>query len=231
MTRRALFLLLFIACGAQVRAQTPSEPDAQEILRKVAERFNQVHDYSADITAEIKFDKMRFPRMEAMVSFKQPDKMAVEPKAGSFAMIPRDAVGFNPNTLVKENYDAVVQGRETVNGVDCWKVKLLARSDTVRMQRLLLSVDPQYWIVKRVNVTPDKGGTIDALFEHQLQQGKYLMPSKITLTMDVPTLGRMKPAQGAPAEGQKGMVIVTYGNYRINEGISDEVFKRAKVKK
>ena len=47
----------------------------------------------------------------------------------------------------------------------------------------------------------------------------------------MPTLGRMKPPQGAPAEGQKGMVTVTYGNYRINEGISDEVFKRAKVKK
>ncbi len=231
MTRRALFLLLCIACGSPLGAQTPPEPDAQEILRKITERFNQVRDYTADIAAEIRFEKMRFPKMEAVLYFRQPDKIAVEPKEGSFAMIPRDAVGFNPNLLMKENYDAVVQGRKAVGGADCWKVKLLARSDTVRMQRLMLYVDPQYWIARRISVTPDKGGTVDALFDYQLQEGRYLMWSKITLSMDVPTLGRMRPPQGAAAEGQKGTVTVSYSNYRINKGISDEVFNRAKAKK
>lgn len=211
----------------------PAEAQQQEfsadfVLKKMKERFNEVKDYTAELTAEVHFEKMRLPKMEAVIYYKQPDKYHFEPKGGSFAMLPKDAVAFNPSTLATEMYDVVVQGRERVGNVDCVKVKMLAKSDSLRMQRLLLYVDPQFWVVKKLSTTPDKGASAEALFDHELVQNKYLMNSKITLTIDAPAFNMRKFKEGAAMDQQRGTVVVTYANYKVNTGLSDELFKKKK---
>lgn len=225
---RSSAIIFFTAFLLSAFAQT--EPSAGDILKKMRAQFELIDDYTADLGAVINFEKVRIPKMEAKIFFKQPDKIHVEPKEGSFAMFPRDVIGFNPTELVVEKYDAVVQGREMVGNINCYKVKLLAKADTMRLQRLMLFVDPQYWVVKKLSTTPDRGGSAEAMFEHQLIDNKYIMPTKITLSIDVPGIASMKQTPGAPQqmEEKKGTVIVTYKNYKVNTGLSDELFLKKK---
>ena len=235
MNRIAIFTLLLFSISNHdfpSFSQTASEPSAEKILQNLKERFNETKDYTADLSAEIHFEKMRIPKMEAKIYFKQPNKVHLEPKSGSFAMFPKDAVAFNPSDFAVERYDVVVQGRESINGVNCYKVKLLAKSDMIRLQRIMMYVDPQFWVVKKLSTTPDKGGSADAVFDHQLVQNKFLMTSKITITIDAPTFGSRKRQPDQPqVEPQKGTVIVTYGNYKVNVGLSDDLFKKDVKKK
>ena len=223
MMQRLAPILLLVLFSVDAFAQ--AEPTPEEILNNLKKKFELVKDYTADISTEVHFEKMRIPKMEAKVYSKQPDKVHFEPKSGSFAMFPREAVGFNPSLFVKEQYDAVVQGREIWSNVNCYKLKLLAKADSVRLQRITLFVDPEYWIIKKIVTSPQRGGDVEVQFVHQLIDNTYLMPVKITLFMEAPSFGK-KSAQGAtPPEIKKGSVVVTYSNYVINKGISDSIFK------
>lgn len=224
-----IFSVYFLFSFQKVRSQ--NEPSADQILKNITDRFNQVSDYTADISAEVNFEKMRIPKMEAKVYFKRPDKIHFEPKSGSFAMFPKDAVAFNPTELIKDRFDAVIQGREMLKGINCVKVKLLAKSDTTRMQRLMLYVDPQYWVVKKMSTTPDRGSSAEVTFDHQLIENKYVMPSKITIEMEAPTFGRRRQQDQPQTETKKGSVVVSYSNYKVNTGISDDIFKKESSKK
>ncbi len=220
--------ILFIIFGS-VAAMAQTDPTVEEILKNIKAKFDQVKDYTADLTAEIHFENMRIPKMEAKMYFKQPDRVHFEPKGGSFAMFPKDAVGFNPTEFMTANYDAVVQGREMIGNVNCYKLKLLSKTDTVRIQRMMLYVDPQFWVVKKIATSPQRGGDVDVHFDHQLIDSKYLLPVKITVSMDAPSPGRKQQLNsGIAGEAKKGSVVITYQNYAVNRGISDAVFDKKK---
>jgi len=178
---------------------------------------------------------IKTPPMTAKLFFKKPDKVHIE--SSGFAMLPRDAVAYNPMAFNEDLFDAMLQGEEAVGGVRCLKVKLLAKSDTVRLQRAMLYVDPARWLVLKMTTDPAQGGSADITFAYAYIDNAYFLPSKISLQMINPTGFRGPKGPGmkmdAPAAGDKrrASVSLVYSNHRVNKGIPDAIFKKDGNKK
>lgn len=238
----ALAALLLLAAGPRARAQQrgtsagasasntaspQGKPDAAAIIGEIQRRFAQIRDYSADMTARIDMPGVKVPEMKATIHFKQPDRMKLDAKG--FAMLPRDVVLFNPSMLSQENYDMVVQGEEVVDGAPCWKLRLMATSDTLRIQRMLLYVSKATGSIVRMASDPDKGTPADARFTYVTIDGRHELPARIVLRFEPPEQSMMNPMQkpGRKIERGPATIVVTYANYRVNKGIPDSVFKEA----
>ena len=216
-------------------AQTPVT--ASNVLANVGREFDKVNDYTVDLSAVIDMPGMKVPPMKARMWYARPDRMHLE--TDGFAMLPRDAVALNPRIFSEDLYDAVLQGEESINGTRCLKLKLLARSDTLRLQRVMLFVDPTRWIILKMNTDPSQGGSAEISITYAYVDNKYFMPSKVLLRMQTPEgAGRGMMRKKFPPKGegaadkanQPSTVTLSYTNYRVNKGIADEVFMRDKEK-
>jgi hypothetical protein len=228
MKLRTLFLVLVLFPLALFTVQAQKNVSPGEALKNVKATFNKVKDYTAELSVSFKDLGMKIPPMKAKVYFKQPDKIHLESEG--FAMLPRDIMTLNPNAFDETMWDLVIQGTEDVQGVQCIKLKMLAKSDTMRIQRATLFIDPAKWILRKLASDPAQGAAAEAVFTYQTIDGRYELPSEIRITMSGAMMRRgKKPMKDVkPAEDDhspKGEVLVKYANYRVNKGISDSVFK------
>ena len=228
MTRNtATTVWLFLALAAPLAAQQGAT--AGEVLKRVRAEFEKVRDYTADIGAVADIPGVKTPPMKAKLYFKKPDRVHLE--ARGFAMLPRDVVTYNPMAFSEGQFDAVLQGEDVVGGVKCLKVKLLAKSDTIRLQRVTLFVDPSRWLILKMVTDPSQGASAEVVLSYAYIDNAYFLPSTISLMMANPT-GFRRPgfkgpaAAAAPAdmEKRKGTVQLTYTNHRVNKGIPDSIF-------
>lgn len=218
--RLSTLVVMLLAAAAPLRAQ-----NAQEVLRNLQQEFDNVNDYRADISATVLMPNLNVPPMKATVYYKKPDKVHIA--SSGFAMLPRDAVMFNPRMLGEDLYDAVVQGTELVDGAPCIKLKLLAKSDTLRLQRMMLYVDPTRWLILRMATDPAQGNSADARFTYLKVDGRWWLPSRIQLQMTLPAGSRprsMPKEKLKETASTQSTVTIVYSNYRVNKGISDAVF-------
>jgi hypothetical protein len=223
-----LFLILPFFGSTILRAQ---ESDAWKLLKGMQSDYERINDYVVDIRATMKMPGLSVPEMHATMYFRKPDKVHVESER--FAMLPRDAVMFHPSMFKPEEYDALSQGDAMIRGTACRKIKLLAKSDTVRLQRVQLYVDPVKREILRMETDPGEAASASADFTY-LRSGGHTMPATITIEMKSPTAMRrvgVKPKSDNGEKAEPANIALTYSNYRINKGIPDAVFsKKAKQK-
>jgi hypothetical protein len=202
-------------------------------LAGVQKEFTRINDYSADLRVETDIPGVKTPPMEATVYFRKPDRMHIE--ARGFAMLPRDAVSFNPGVFTEQAYDATLQGEETVGGVRCLKIKLLAKFDTLRLQRAILFVDPTRMLVMKLSTDPLQGGSAEISIKYVFVQNSFFLPGRVIIEM-----AAAAPRAGIPgkpprwetgtqnSKGKKPRITMTYSNHVVNKGIPDAVFSKEK---
>jgi hypothetical protein len=226
---QVLCILFLIASAGLSEARAQSRYTASEALRNLQNEYAKINDYVADLNVVVDVPGVKMPPMDAKIYFKKPDKVHLD--ATGFAMLPRDVVGFNPSVFTEEFFDAVVQGEEMVDGARCLKVKLLAKSDTMRLQRVMLLVDQDRWIIIRMTTDPLQGNSAEAFFTYAFIENKYFLPSSIKLKMALaPNVGmhggRNKFQDNKNTERKNASVILTYKNHRVNKGIDDAMFSK-----
>lgn len=204
-----------------------AQPKAAEIIKNVQAEFGKVKDYSANLEGKLDIPDMKVPDINAKLYFKQPEKVHIESE--QFVMLPKDVVRFNPSMFQAELFDMVVQGTATVDGNECYKVKLLARSDTLRVQRALLFVDSKRWLIRKAELDPNQGRSTKAKIGYTLVQKKYYLPKQIDIMMDVPPMQfdanqKMKDMSGNSGKKQ-AVITLKYSNYAVNKGIPDSRFE------
>jgi len=216
----ALFFLLALA-----NMPASAQQDAYTLLERVQSEYGAINDYRVEVEATVDMQGLSVPKMTATMYYKKPDKVHIESEG--FAMLPRDAVGFHPDMFEKEQYDAVIQGEETIQGAACVKLKLLARSDSLRLQRATLFIDPARNVVLRMDADPGEGAAARADFTYNRVQGKYWLPKTIAISMSSPMHFR-RPSAKKKTESDSGKATINlkYKNYVVNKGISDSVFKK-----
>lgn len=220
---RMIFLvvvLFFVSASAQ------AQQDAGAILDAVKAQYEKVNDYKVQINAVIKMKGLSAPPMDATMYFKKPDRIQVE--SDGFAMLPRDAVGFHPAMFNKDEYDLVVQGSERIGNVECTKVKMLALSDTIRLQRAMIYVDTKRALIMRMDFDPGAGASATADFSYDRINGKYYLPSRIDIEMESPMRWQrpgQKPKSDEKPEDRKARISMKYSGYVVNKGIPDSVFE------
>jgi hypothetical protein len=204
-----------------------AQQDAGELLDEVKAQYVRVNDYKVRINAIIKMKGLSVPPMDATMYFKKPDKIHIE--SDGFAMLPRDAVGFHPAMFNKDDYDLVLQGSTLIQGVACTKVKLLARSDTIRLQRAMIYVDSKRALILRMDFDPGAGASATADFTYAFVENKYFLPSRIEIEMASPMHRQRpghKPTTDENSDEQKARITMNYSSYVVNKGIPDSVFDR-----
>ena len=227
LTRRVMPRVVALSVAAAAAVAHGGDPSGETILRNVEARLSAVHDYTVtlDIVADI--ERLNVPPMHVTMYFKQPDKVHLD--AEGFAMLPRE--GLQPNVAkLLARYTVARVDRDTLDGVPVRRVSLQAKSDRSAARNLTVYVNPERWTTERIVTTgaADRLATISFTYENI--QGVWLtggMTAAFSLAPGDSTESDLNPG---PFRGQQkprnGTVTVRYSNYRLNTGLSDDIFTK-----
>lgn len=225
--KKLIFGLLII-----VRFSFSQTLDATHILEKVQKQFEGVNDYTALITAKVDMERLKIPEMKVKIYFKQPNKLHIE--SSNFAMLPKEGLGMNPGEMLKK-FDATLLGTEQQNGTPIYKVRLVSKPEKNKpIHENIIYVDGARWLITRFESVPNDGRKISVDFEHTLVDGKYLLPQKLTanFSMERSADSLTEKIYSPQRMPRRGSVVVEYSEYKVNAGLSDDIFvKKEKEKK
>lgn len=217
------YLILILLCSNIFAQKNPSE-----ILDRVNVQFEKIEDYTVDVKVKIDVDFLRVPETEAKIYFKQPDM--VKFTSDGFALLPKQGLNFSPANLLNFDFDAIYVKEDTLQKSIVDVIKIIPKSDTANIVLSTLWIDQKENVVKRIISTTRNSGT----FRADLNYGESTpLPSKIKFEFNIENM-ELPPSMSGEFEnpepkkgkdGMKGSVIITYGNYKINDGIPDEIFE------
>jgi outer membrane lipoprotein-sorting protein len=223
-------ILLITTCYPQ-----KNEPDA--ILKKVKDNFNRVQDYQADLKVKVDVDFIKVPDMKAKLYFKQPDKMQLDSEG--FAMLPKGGMNFSPSSMLSGNYTAFYEKDYTENGTKFCIIKIIPLGDAGDVVLSTLWIDLDYYRIVRIETSTKTQGTYQIELSYP-QHTDYPLPSSMTFIFNLDKMNLpkgladdMDRADGKSVESKKeaqektttGKVYINYSDYRINQGLSDSIFK------
>lgn len=223
-------ILVILILLSSLSAQNPS---GDEILRRCERNFESIDDYTVDLTAAINMDRIRIPEMKAVLYFKRPDKINI--KSEGFAMLPREGFAL-PVTALVRNYDALLTGMEEIEGKRVYRLQLTAKKAATRVQNLIVWVDPENHAITQTTSAPYGGRSVTVQTRYMHYENKVWLPERMSVRFaatapDTAAFDEF-PIPGSPQPGEfrrpprSGSMDVFYSNYRINSGLSDDLFKR-----
>ena len=98
----------------------------------------------------------------------------------------------------------------------------------------VLTIDTGRSLIREIKVSPSEAREVKVTLDYG-RFGDFELPTHIDLQLDMPS-GEPTGMKEFTQFGQKpkritGKVEITYSNYRINVGLSDEIFKEKGPKK
>lgn len=175
--------------------------DAQEIIKKVQSKYENITDAKATFTQTLKSSGGKANSSSGVIYIKKADKYRIE--AGgqiiitdgktSWSYSPRrkqvvidnykdDGNSFSPNKFLfnyPENFYSDLDGEENVGGVDCYIIKLTPRSSgSVKSAKLW--VDKNEDLIRKINIVTNESSNTYSLKDISLNAG--LSSSKFSFT-------------------------------------------------
>lgn len=229
MKRLSVFLLLSLLVLTDVQA---SDPTAVALLASVKKKYDLVNDYSAKARLVTNVIFIKAPVSQVTVYYRKPDQLLVKNEKG-ISFIPKGTVHINMNNVLGlTNFEAVLSGTESVDGVLCKVVKIFPLSEEESITRATLYIDPDQLLVRRSVVSTKENGTysirmkygsyswcgLPSEVEMEFNTRDYKLPKGTTLDYDNGT----KKTAGIP---QKGKVLIQYREYTLNKGLPAALFR------
>lgn len=217
-------IVIFFLIAANIFGQK----DPYKILDDVKKNFEKIEDYQVDVNVKINVDFLKVPETNAKIYFKKPDKMKFDSEG--FALLPKQSMNFSPAQLLNFEYDALYVGIDTIDNSVTDEIKILPKSDTTNLVLSTLWIDRDNDVVKKVVSTTKNSGT----FQVSISYGENVpLPSEVKFEFNIEDMNIPHSITGEPPAGEssknkdeiKGSVIITYHNYKINQGIDDEFFE------
>jgi len=231
-----LMVLLFCCTIPMASGQKKTQESAGSvILQNVSKGTEGIQDYIAKIEAKVDMERLRVPKMNATLYFKKPDKVHFD--APGFAMLPREGVVLNAGTL-RARYDATVMGEEAVDGNKLMKLQLTGKTQNIRPRQLFMWIDQKAWTITKIESAPYQGRVLRLEFTYAVQSGGFVLPQTLKasfettsrdstqrlIDLDLPNAPQLNELnQRAP---RSGSITVKYLEYKINVGLSDEIFEK-----
>jgi outer membrane lipoprotein-sorting protein len=203
-----------------------AQPSGEEILKKIEANYAGIQDYSVALDVAVDLERLKVPKMKATMYFKQPDK--VHFVSEGFALLPKEGVGFTPKSLSSRfDVESVKEEKERSQYV----LTLKLRSDRTRLRKTFVLVDSKNWTVASITTPHFDGRQMKAAFDYQRVAG-YWLPASLNVTFSSDTtetepdpFGQMPGAVRSSQIPRKGSISVRYSDYKINTGLTDEVFE------
>ncbi len=213
-----MFLYLFLAGLAS------AQDDAFHYLDLIEAKYSGLKDYTADVNVHFDIEALKAPDMQARLYFKSPDKLKVDSKRIFF--LPKEGGFFNPFQFQKKNFEARVVEHFIYDHRKAVKLKLIPTNTEAFNRGFLLTIDLDRNLIKEIKVSPTEGREVIATIDYGSFNG-FDLPVHISLQLDIPPSeagGTKEFPFGKGGKRISGKVEITYSNYKVNSGLSDEIF-------
>ncbi len=222
-------LTLFFALSTNLLTQNK---DPKLILNNVVNNFNRVQNYEVNVNIKVDVEFLKVPESQAKIYFKQPDKISL--KSDGFAMLPKNGFNFAPSTIIKDDYTAIYEKEEIVDGRKLTLIKVIPLGTTSDVILSTLWIDEQINAIMKIESTTKINGTFIIDFSYD-EKFKYPLPSKMVFSFNIDKMNfpssmmgntdTRKRQQKKPEDSlTKGKVYVKYSDYKVNGVIPDSVF-------
>lgn len=213
----------------------PQKRDPEIILRKLLEKFDKVEDYQVDIRIKVDVEFIKAPESKAKIYFKQPDKIHIESE--TFALLPKDGLNFSPSGLLGKKYTSIYEKDDIIDGNKVSVIKIIPLGEG-NVILTTLFIDDDESLIRKLETTTKTEGTFSINLKYK-PESKYPLPSEMIFSFDLEALNlppgisgelsseseeKLKEERNRPVRGK---VYITYSNYKINQGIPDEIFNKS----
>ena len=228
------FILLsfaFVFTGAYANAQ-----DADLLVRNVRNKMDQVNDYKASGKLRTDVAFLKIPVSNVLVYYKKPNRFRVK-KDGGISLLPKGGVSVNLNALMlNEEYTVVPAGETVINGIAVRIVKLLPMDENSDVVLTSMYIDEKNLLIYKAVTTTRENGTYDMQMSYG-KFAKYGLPDKVIFSFNTKDYkmpkgvtfeyeaGETPKTPEEKLKARKGKVEITYNNYEINQGVSNDIFK------
>lgn len=229
MKKKIVSYLTFLLLSA---GMSLAQDEGTRYLESVAKTYEGLKDYTCDVRVHFDIEALKSPDMEATVYYKAPDKLKVESKEVFF--FPREGGFFNPAMFRAENFDIILLERLTDDSGKAMKLKLIPKKAGRISQEIILTIDTERNLIREMTISQFGGRVIKAAIKY----GKFdtfQLPIRIELDLDIPPQepNESKELDQFVQRGRRmtGRVDITYSRYKVNSGLSDEMFTGKRFQK
>jgi outer membrane lipoprotein-sorting protein len=202
-----------------------AQPSGEQILKNIEANYAGIHDYTVTLDVAVDLERLKVPKMKATMYFKQPDKIHFVSEG--FALLPKEGLGFTPGRLSARFEVANVEAQEAQ-----YYLTMTLKNDKAKLRKAFFTVNASNWTVTSITTPQFDGREMKAAFSYQRIDGYWLPATLIvTFTSDTTEAESADPFAQMPGAirssqlPRRGSIAVRYSDYKINTGLSDEVFE------
>ena len=203
-------------------------PSGEAILQRVEAGTAGIDDYTVTLDIITDLEQIKIPPTQATMYFKRPDRIHFETQG--FAILPKEAFSLTPSKLLQRfSLERVLW--DSLGGEPEYRLILRSRDERTRSLDVWLYIHPSRWTIDMARLTLPENRMLIVRLEHQRVENVWL-PTRLSITFIRP---RADKSENTPLDEQKltsirtslpqeGSVTIRYSGYRINTGLSDEIF-------
>lgn len=219
---------LTVATVMAQRHAPAGKPDGETVLKHLEQNYIGINDYTVSMRVSVNLERLKIPPTTVKMYFKQPDKVHYD--ATGFVMLPKQIAAMNFSRL-HETYsiEPAVQ-QDTLHERRVFILTMIPKADRTRLKRVQLIVDQERWTPERIRIPLLDGRMLTANLSYQ-EVGNRWLPREITATFQmaqgdtsVPNIFEQITPTRRPQPPRDGSVSIGYSDYRINTGLSDDIF-------
>jgi outer membrane lipoprotein-sorting protein len=204
-----------------------AQEEGARTLDDLQKKYSNLKDYTVDVNVHFDVEGFKAPDMQAKLYCKPPDRMKIESKRIFF--LPKEGGTFNPFMFNKEDFEVKFLERLTYDGRNAVKLKLTPQKRKLNAQDFILTVDTDRHLIREMNTSSSDGREVKVLIEYG-HFSDFDLPTRIELHLNVQFSESMEirdfGPSAQPARRVTGRVDITYSNYKVNSGLSDQIFDK-----
>jgi hypothetical protein len=232
MFRKVLFLILLCSVAGSSQSKDP-----KEILENVIKAFEKIEDYIVNVNIKVDVTFLKVPEANAKIYFKQPDKVHMESEG--FALLPKQGMNFSPLGFLKTDYTPFYDKESELNGTIVSVIKIIPLDDRSDIILSTFWIDQSKNRIMKVESSRKPSGTFSIDLTYPDDKPYFPLPASMIFTfaieeMHFPTGIAGDSNSESNNENEKdekdktGKVYINYSNYKINQGLSDDLFEDEK---
>ena len=232
MLRKILFLILLFSVTGFSQSKDPDE-----ILNNIIKAFEKIEDYVVDVSIKVDVAFLKVPEANAKIYFKQPDKVHMESEG--FALLPKQGMNFSPLGFLKTDYTALYDKEVELNGTNVSVLKVIPLDERSDVILSTFWIDQSNNRIIKVESSRRPGGTFSIDLTYPKDKPDFLLPATMVFTFAIDDIRFPTGITGdsnseSNNENEKedkdksGKVYINYSNYKINQGLSDDLFEDEK---
>ncbi len=203
---------------------------AADVVTKVEQAYEGINDYTVTLDVVVNIERVSVQPMHAVMYFKKPDKVHFESK-GLF-LLPPEGLVYDP-AAIRSRYSITEPAvKDTLHGKSVYRITLVPKGERRRATKLFAMVDPMRWTIEKVMSEPNDGRQVWGDFSY-VRVDRWWLPAELTMrfsSAEGDTTRSEMPEQAPMARPQMpntGSANVHYSDYRVNIGLSDDIFTRS----